>query len=234
MPEAPFTVFLDRDGVLNADPGFGIRRASGYALLPGAAEAFARLKRAGLRTCLVTNQPWVGMLTATPGMIRRVHAEMQRQLAAAGAGGIDHIEAAYAPPLQRLRFGPFRRRKPNPGLLEATVRWIEGRGEAFGKARAVMVGDTWRDAGAAQNFGVPCILLATTHARDELARRVEERGFRVPEIVPDFAAAVDRILAMSGADGSRARPAKGNGPSRAKPPRARQGSAAGANTRGPG
>ena len=38
-----YTIFLDRDGTLNEDPGF-LRSASDLKLLPGVATALARLK----------------------------------------------------------------------------------------------------------------------------------------------------------------------------------------------
>ena len=54
-----YTVFLDRDGTLNEDPGF-LRSASELKLLPGVATALARLKAAGARLVVVTNQSGVG------------------------------------------------------------------------------------------------------------------------------------------------------------------------------
>ena len=49
-----YTIFLDRDGTLNEDPGF-LRSASDLKLLPGVATALARLKSAGARLVVVTN-----------------------------------------------------------------------------------------------------------------------------------------------------------------------------------
>src|ERR1041385_9483685 len=77
---ASFTVFLDRDGVFNANPALGIRFYRNLHWLPGAREAFARLNRPGIQTALATNQPWVGLGTATPGMIRRLHARFLAEL----------------------------------------------------------------------------------------------------------------------------------------------------------
>jgi D-glycero-D-manno-heptose 1,7-bisphosphate phosphatase len=196
-PAAPFTAFLDRDGVFNPDPKRGIRLARNYRLFPGAGEAFARLKAAGVRTCLVTNQPWVGALTATAGMIRRVHEELQRQLAAHGAT-LDRMEVAYAPPLP-VRWGPWARRKPNAGMIHAAVRAWQAEGQRFDPARAVMVGDTPRDAGCADAAGIPCIVLATTHPRGWL----EAAGLPGDvTILRDFPEAVDEILRRAQATGS--------------------------------
>src|SRR5207248_4857709 len=48
------TVFLDRDGTLNYDPGY-LKVAVDLKLLAGVGPALARLKRAGARLVVVTN-----------------------------------------------------------------------------------------------------------------------------------------------------------------------------------
>ena len=200
---APFTAFLDRDGVFNPDPPFGLRSPARLRLLPGAAAALARLNRAGVRTCLVTNQPWVGVLSATPGMVHRVHARLAQLLAQEGAR-LDRVEVAFAPPFlgglpRRFpgRFHALRRRKPMPGMLEDAARAWAQAGESFDRGRAVMVGDTMRDAGAAHAFGIPCILLSTTHSEPELRAALHAARLGVHRILPDFAAAADEILRMA-------------------------------------
>lgn len=183
-----FTVFLDRDGVFNENPDLGVRFYRNLKWLPGAREAFARLNRPGIQTCLATNQPWVGLLTATPGMMRRLHARFKSELEAHG-GRLDNIEMAFAPPLVG-----HRRNKPRPGMLEDGAARLAAAGHPVDKARAVMVGDKVKDAQAAAGFGVPCILLATTYDADTL--RAKAAALRVPyaAIVPDLPAAVDLIL----------------------------------------
>lgn len=183
-----FTVFLDRDGVFNVNPRVGLRFYRNLQWLPGAAEAFARLNRPGIQTSLATNQPWVGLLTATPGMIERLHASFRRELEAHG-GRLDHIEAAYANPLLR-----HRRTKPKGGMLEDGAAAFAARGSPVDRSRAVMVGDKVKDLQAATAFGIPGILLATTYGADSLAERAKRHGVQPAAIVPDLAAAVDLIL----------------------------------------
>lgn len=199
--ESGFTVFLDRDGVFNVNPDLGIRFYRNLRWLPGAKEAFARLNRPGIQTSLATNQPWVGLLTATPGMMHRLHARFKAELEAHG-GRLDNIEMAFAPP-----FIGHRRNKPRPGLLEDGAAKLAAAGHPVDKARACMVGDKPKDAQAAAGFGIPCILLATTYDADTLRRRAAAVGVPYAAIVPDLAAAVDLILAWADGRASLPRPA---------------------------
>ena len=191
---SPFTVFLDRDGVFNVNPRLGVRFYRNLEWIPGAREAFARLNRPAIQTSLATNQPWVGLLTATPGMIHRLHAAFRAELEAHG-GRLDHVEAAFAPPL----IG-HRRNKPRGGMLEDGALALLKAGRAFDKSRAVMVGDKVKDAQAAAWFGIPAILLATTYDAAALEAKARRSGTPVAAIVPDLAAAVDLILSWADQD----------------------------------
>lgn len=186
--QSRFTVFLDRDGVFNENPELGVRFYRNLKWLPGAREAFARLNRPDIQTCLATNQPWVGLLTATPGMMRRLHARFKAELEGYG-GRLDNIEMAFAPPL----IG-HRRNKPRGGMLEDAAVKFAIAGRPVDRARAVMVGDKLKDAQAAAAFGIPAILLATTFEAGVLEARARLLKVPVAAVVPDLAAAVERIL----------------------------------------
>lgn len=187
-----FTVFLDRDGVFNVNPNVGLRFYRNLVWLPGAREAFARLNRPDVQTSLATNQPWVGLLTATPGMIDRLHARFEAELERHG-GRLDHVEAAFANPLLR-----HRRTKPRPGMLEDGAEALAAAGHAVDKRRAVMVGDKIKDAQAAAGYGIPAILLATTYDAATLEAKARGKGVPYAAIVPDLEAAVDLILSWVG------------------------------------
>ncbi len=180
-----FTVFLDRDGVFDVMKVPGVVRVRDFEWIPGAREAFARLNRDDVQTTLCTNQPMVGHLMATPGMVRRVNAHLVDGLHAAG-GRLDHVEAAHAPV-----WLPHRRRKPRPGMLEDAAAVFAAQGHPVDKSRAVMVGDTLKDAKAANAFGIQAILLQTTHP--DIGERAVQAG--IPALVrPDLGGAVEWVL----------------------------------------
>lgn len=182
-----FTVFLDRDGVFNRHPDVAVRKWQSMDWLPGVKEAFARLNRPDVRNVLCTNQPTVGLMITTPRMILAVHRHLRRELEAAG-GRLHHIEAAFAPPGIR-----HRRRKPRPGMLIDATRVLGQRGWHVDKAQAVMVGDNLKDAAAGNAFGVPGILLATTHPRSTLEEGIRRHGLHAI-VVDHLDAAVDEVL----------------------------------------
>ena len=186
-----FTVFLDRDGVFNVNPPVGLRFYRNLRWLPGAREAFARLNQPSIQTTLVTNQPWVGLFTATPGMIHRLHRQFTAELERHG-GRLDHIEAAFAHPALR-----HRRTKPNPGMLHDAAAAFASERRFVDKTRAVMIGDKLKDAQAAAGFGIPAILLATTYTAASLEAHARRKGVPYLAIVPDLEAAVDLILAWT-------------------------------------
>jgi D-glycero-D-manno-heptose 1,7-bisphosphate phosphatase len=129
-------VFLDRDGVINQvllregkpyPPG-GLEE---FIIFPEVAEACARLKAAGYRLVVTTNQPDVGRGTMARATVEAIHAEMCRRLP------IDRVEVCFHP---GKGLSDCACRKPKPGML------VQG-AQALGVdlKRSWMVGDRWRD-----------------------------------------------------------------------------------------
>jgi D-glycero-D-manno-heptose 1,7-bisphosphate phosphatase len=143
-------LFLDRDGVLNEDPGY-VHRWEDFRWIPGAREAVAAFNRAGWWVFVVTNQSGVGRGYYAEDDVVRLHARMAESLAEIGA----HIDAFYYCPqhpeatLDSYRHPDPPDRKPNPGMiLRALAEWPVDR-EA-----SIMVGDKPSDLEAAKRAGV--------------------------------------------------------------------------------
>lgn len=141
---APFDlVLLDRDGTLNERVVDGyVTSPDDLVLLPGAAEAVARITRAGCRTVLVTNQRGIALGRMERGDLDAVHARLADELAVAG-GRLDAI--AVCPHGE----GECVCRKPRDGLFrEALARapWAE-------PSRCLMVGDMPSDLDPAHRLG---------------------------------------------------------------------------------
>lgn len=143
-------ILLDRDGVINEDTPTGITRTQDLRLIGGAVEAMARLKKAGFRLAVVTNQSVVGKGLIRARQLEAIHAHLCELLSGYGA----HPDAIYACPDHPNR--PGRNRKPAPGLLEQALADFSA-----DPARTPMVGDALHDMQAAKAAGCPRHLVTT-------------------------------------------------------------------------
>jgi D-glycero-D-manno-heptose 1,7-bisphosphate phosphatase len=142
-------LFLDRDGVLNADKGF-VARVEEFEWMPGALECVRRFNELGYLVIVVTNQTGVAFGLYTEADMQAVHAHMLAELARAGAR-IDRIYECCWHPAATLPH--YRRdselRKPRPGML---LRAMED--FPIDKARSFLIGDKQSDLDAAAAAGV--------------------------------------------------------------------------------
>jgi histidinol-phosphate phosphatase family protein len=140
-------VLLDRDGTIIVDHGY-VGSVEKVDLIDGAAEAIARLNRAGVPVAVVTNQAGVARGLYDIRDVEEVHCYIAGLLALDGA----HIDAffycPYHPEGTVAEFAhPSVDRKPMPGMaraaaealnLDLTSSWVVGdRAEDIGLAKAV-------------------------------------------------------------------------------------------------
>ena len=177
------TVFLDRDGTLNYDPGY-LKSPAELKLLPGVAASLARLKAAGAKLMVVTNQSGVARGLLTLKDLEAVHERLQGLLEQEGAV----LDAIYFCP--HHSDDGCRCRKPGRAMVDRAVSdWhIDLR-------RSYVIGDHLRDMQLARAIGAKPILVTTgvvdAAALDQL--RVEQA---TPEkVAASMAEAVDWILA---------------------------------------
>jgi D-glycero-D-manno-heptose 1,7-bisphosphate phosphatase len=135
-------VFLDRDGVLNET---SVRNGvphppatlSELKILPGVVEACAKLRAAGFRLIVVTNQPDIARGRQTAAIVQCLNAEVRR------IAGVDDVFVCPHDDRDGCDC-----RKPRPGLLLAAAKM-----HGIDLARSVMVGDRDRDIGAGRAAG---------------------------------------------------------------------------------
>ncbi|WP_442791387.1 HAD-IIIA family hydrolase [Micromonospora sp. NBC_01739] len=164
-------VLLDRDGTLiedvpyNGDP-------DKVRAMPGARAALDRLRAAGLRLAVVTNQSGLARGLFTQGQLERVHDRVEELLGPFDSWQVcphDDGDACVC-------------RKPAPGLVYAAA-------EALGTvpARCVLIGDIGRDVTAALAAGAAGVLVPTPVTRaEEIAA--------APWVADDLPSAVGEIL----------------------------------------
>ena len=165
-------VLFDRDGTLivdvpyNADPALVVP-------MPGAVEALATLRRAGIPTAVVTNQSGVALGKVDVRAIAAIGAQMETLLGSLGPT----FACTHAPD------AACRCRKPAPGLIFDAARALGVRPQD-----CVVVGDIATDLDAAKAAGARAILVANERTRRE---EVDVARF----VASDLRSAVRAILA---------------------------------------
>jgi D-glycero-D-manno-heptose 1,7-bisphosphate phosphatase len=142
-------LFLDRDGVINADKGY-VSRIEDFEFIEGAAETIAAFNARGWYVFVVTNQSGIARNYYTEDDMHALHAWMEARLAERGAK-IDRIY--YCPYHEEGENLRYRRdsfdRKPKPGmLLRAMADFPVKRELSF------LIGDKEADLEAARAAGV--------------------------------------------------------------------------------
>lgn len=139
-----WTVFLDRDGVLNrkAPNGDYVKAWEEFAWLPGVREAVRLLNVAGILVVVVTNQRGVAKGLMSANDVNRIHRRMQDELRQMGA----HLDAIYFCPHE---VGQCRCRKPEIGLFLQAQSELSG----IEFSRSFIVGDSLADIEAARRIG---------------------------------------------------------------------------------
>jgi D-glycero-D-manno-heptose 1,7-bisphosphate phosphatase len=177
-------VFLDRDGTVVVERGY-ITVPDMIELLPGVAPAIVRLREAGWKVFIVTNQGCVAKGMITEEELGLIHFRMVSMLGASGA----EVDGIYVCPHHPEGVLPDFSvecdcRKPRPGLLERAA------GEhGLDLSLCVMIGDTMRDIQAAQAAGTRSVLVLTGKGR--VAASGDHGASHVAE---DLATAVDWLL----------------------------------------
>ncbi len=151
-------VFLDRDGVINRETG-GVHRARDLECLDGAAETVSEINRSAYLAIGVTNQPDIAKGFMGFDDLDDIHAEMDRQLVAAG-GFLDdllycphHPHTGFAGEVPELK-RDCSCRKPAPGMLrEAAERYN------IALEKSYMIGDRITDLMAGRAAGTRTVLV---------------------------------------------------------------------------
>ncbi|HME89710.1 MAG TPA: HAD family hydrolase [Chthoniobacterales bacterium] len=143
----PRAVFIDRDGTIMHDADY-CSDPKQVQVFDGATAVLRRLKRAGYKIIVITNQSGIGRGFFTQKQYRAVEAEVLRQL------GNGLVDATYFCPDTPGK--PSKCRKPAPGMVLQAAREY-----GVDLARSFLIGDKEVDAECAHNAGVRAIRVRT-------------------------------------------------------------------------
>jgi D-glycero-D-manno-heptose 1,7-bisphosphate phosphatase len=153
-----WTLFLDRDGVINYEnPGEYVRNWSEFIFYPRAIENIAFFSRRFQRVFLATNQRGITRALMTLEDLRNIHTQMLRAIEK-GNGRIDRIyyctDAEVNSPC----------RKPNPGMAFQALREFP----EINLEKSIMIGNNISDMLFGKNAGMKTIYLKTTNPDQDL------------------------------------------------------------------
>lgn len=179
-------VFLDRDGTINEEKNY-LHRIEDFTFIPGVPEAIRRLKEAGYKVIVVTNQSGVARGYFSRADVDRLHEHIQRELAKIETA----VDAFYLCPHHPEKGqGEFKVdcdcRKGKPGmLLQAAAE------HGIDLTASWMVGDKRADLEAGRAAGCRSLLVRSGYGAGELAKGAGELA---EAVVDDLSAAADYIL----------------------------------------
>jgi len=143
-------VFLDRDGVINADRDDYVKNTDELVVYPFAPESIRRLNDAGWPVFVISNQQGVAKGIIAESDLQAIQQAITQRVAE--AGGL--ISGFYY--CRHLATDNCSCRKPEPGLiLQAAAE------HAIDLSASFMVGDTERDIAAGTSAGCKTVLVLT-------------------------------------------------------------------------
>ena len=178
------TVFLDRDGVINADSPNYITRWAEFDFIPGSLDAIARLTKAGLNVVIITNQSAVHRGLLALAVLESIHRRL-KQAVRDGGGRIADIFFCPHRPEEGCTC-----RKPKPGMILAAQQR-----HGIALAGSVMVGDSATDILAGKAAGCGRTILVETGNGRTAARSLAAAEVCPDHIAVDLDHAVSWILA---------------------------------------
>jgi D-glycero-D-manno-heptose 1,7-bisphosphate phosphatase len=171
-------VFLDRDGTIMEDANY-VGRVDRVVVIPVAPAGLKRLREAGYRLFVVTNQSGVGRGYFSCEAVDEIHAHLNEQFGRAGVTFDRYYVCPHHPE------DNCDCRKPKPKFLKDAAREFD-----LDLRRCFMIGDRPSDILAGINAGTRTVLVLTGVGRDTL----EKHETRPDYVARDIGEAADWIL----------------------------------------
>lgn len=146
-----WTLFLDRDGVINKKLDGYVTKPSEFVFLPNVLDALSVLSELFQRILIVTNQQGIGKELMSHDDLHSVHSHMLRNINLAG-GRVDNIY--YCPHLAQ-EDPPCR--KPNPGMAFQAQQDFE----EIDFLESIMIGDSDSDIDFGNLLGMTTVKISS-------------------------------------------------------------------------
>ena len=145
-------IFLDRDGVINKDPGFGdyIKSWKEFEFMPGAIDAIKLLNKHEYEIFVISNQAGVAKGLFSQGSLDEITANMLKEIEAKG-GKIRSVSYCV-----HAADAGCDCRKPNTGQIKRVTKGLD-----IDFKNTYFIGDSRLDVGAGKNMDCKTILLLT-------------------------------------------------------------------------
>ena len=146
-------IFIDRDGVINKDPGGWtkynyVTKRDEFFFIDGSIKALKKLKEAGYKICLISNQGGISKGYFTQEDLDRLNEHMLEEIKK-GGGEIDGLY--YCPHHDRDN---CECRKPKTGLIEQALRK-----KSVDIKNTFIIGDSMQDIEVGKRMGMKTILV---------------------------------------------------------------------------
>jgi len=172
-----WTIFLDRDGVINHEKYMDyVYSYDEFLFYEDVPEAIKLLSGIVGRIIVTTNQRGVGKGLMSEAALNDIHTGMTKAIRAAG-GRIDRIYYCTAVN------NDDPNRKPNPGMIWAAQADFPG----IELRKSLIIGNNLSDMEFGRNAGIHTVFVKTTHPEQVLPHPLIDRDF---ESLPDFAKAL--------------------------------------------
>lgn len=177
-------VFIDRDGTLIHERHY-LRRMKDLRLYAGSVAALKKLRAAGYKLVVVTNQSGVGRGFLSEEKLLKIHARLESMLSAAGV------------PLDAIYYCPHHPdvactcRKPNLGMVEQARKKFN-----IDLKHSIVIGDKAQDVRLARAMGGYAVFVTTGHGRKQF-QKLSENNARPDHVAADILAAARHIVART-------------------------------------
>ena len=162
-------VFLDRDGTIIEDVGY-MSSPEQIQFIPGSIEAIKKLKEAGYKVVVITNQAGIARGLITEDMLQTIDKVLHKWILNAGA----HLDGIYyCPHHPEHGVYPYKQvcecRKPHPGLIKRAQKDLN-----IELSHSFMIGDKATDVAAGKRAGTKTIFVMTGRGKNEKERLIEK------------------------------------------------------------